>query len=286
MNSISLLDGAMGTEFIRLGIDLPEHIWSAHMNLFNPDLVFNLHKSYINAGSSYITTNTFRATPRAYKKTGITLEKARELAKKSFKSAIKMAKKASCQKAKILGSIAPLEDCYYPEQFPGEKQAKYEFFEIGEWFNNAGIDIFLLETMNSIIETKICLESIHKYNIPIWVSFNLLNSNQIQSGEDLIKAIKFLQNYNVDCILLNCNSLERTKGALRVISENWSKKWGIYPNLGLGNPSPDGIIKDYDSTENFLITINMAIELGASMIGGCCGTNPNHIKLLKEKFIV
>ena len=171
MSKIKVLDGAMGSELIRHGESLPPHIWSAKINLTNPNLVYKIHKNYIEKGSNYITTNTFRTTPRAFKKTGLNNQQAYNDAKQSFKAAINMAKKASNKKIKILGSIAPLEDCYLPRLFPGEKSAKKEFEEIGMMFDEHGIDCYILETMNSLIETQICLKAIEKFNIPIDMSF-------------------------------------------------------------------------------------------------------------------
>ena len=66
MPKIELLDGAMGSEFIKRGINLPEHIWSADVNINYPDIVKEIHEEYIEAGAHYITTNTFRTTPRAF----------------------------------------------------------------------------------------------------------------------------------------------------------------------------------------------------------------------------
>ena len=68
MRNFKLLDGAMGSELMRRGLTLPEHIWSADANITNPDLVQQIHKEYVDAGADYITCNTFRTTPRAYKK--------------------------------------------------------------------------------------------------------------------------------------------------------------------------------------------------------------------------
>ena len=169
MHKIKLLDGAMGTELIKHGELLPQSIWSASTNLTNPDLVYKIHKNHIKAGASYITTNTFRSTPRAFKKIGLSMNDANKKSKKSFDSAIQSAKKASKSNKKIhiLGSIAPLEDCYLPSLFPGVKTALKEFEEIGQWINNENLYGFLLETMNSIIETEICLKAISKFKIPI-----------------------------------------------------------------------------------------------------------------------
>ena len=283
MNKVKILDGGMGSELIRSGEELPEHIWSAKINLTNPNLICEIHKKYIKEGANYITTNTFRTTPRAFKKIGLTNNEAYNHAQRSFESAINMAKKASSERNKILGSIAPLEDCYLPKLFPGEQKAKKEFKEIGIMFEASGIDCFILETMNSIFETEICLTAIKNFNIPIWVSFNLLNSREISSGEPLEKAIKMLNKYPVDCLLLNCNPLRRTLKALKIIKKNWSKQWGLYPNIGIGEPSSDGVILNYHSDKEFLKLVDQSMRMGANVIGGCCGSTPNHIRLIKQR---
>ena len=284
MAKIELLDGAMGSELLKRGHNVPQHTWSANINIDNPLIVEEIHKEYINAGSNYITTNTFRTTPRAFIKSGLNTNEATDIAKKSLNGAINVAKNAKNNKTKVLGSVAPLEDCYMPDLFPGKSYAKKEFNNILDSLYNAGIDIFLLETMNSITETRSCLEVIHESNLPIWVSFNLLDSIHIKSGETLVNAIKMTADFDVDCILLNCNPIERTKESLKIVSEN-CLTWGIYPNLGIGEPSPDGVISNYYSDEDFLNLCKKAIDLGASVIGGCCGTSPRHIKLLRDNLL-
>ena len=282
MTDLKLLDGAMGSEFIRRGEILPPHTWSADVNLTNPDLLYGIHQEYVTAGVDYLTTNTFRTTPRAYQKTGLSYKESYSTAKISMHNAVQMARKASNDSIKILGSIAPLEDCYSPDLFPGADLATKEFSVIAEWLADERIDIFLLETMNNILETKTCLDVVEKYKLPIWVSFNLLDSDHIQSGESLKDAIKMVDKFSVDCVLLNCNPLNRTFSALETLARYCSGKWGIYPNLGVGEPSPDGIIKDYHSDAEFIDLTKNAVKLGATVVGGCCGSNPKHIELLKN----
>ena len=91
-----------------------------------------------------------------------------------------------------------------------------------------------------------------------------------------------VKEFPVECILLNCNPLDTTFIASKNLTDNWEGKWGIYPNLGIGEPSPDGVINDTYSDKDFLDIIQCAVELGASIIGGCCGTSSRHIKLLKD----
>ena len=284
MKNIYILDGAIGSELILNGEELPPFIWSAKINLSNPDLLLDIHKQYINAGSNYITANTFRTTTRSYLKTGLSNSNATKIAKQSMKSAIRIARMSANSSTKVLGSIAPLEDCYSPNLFPGVDIAENEFSIIAKWLKDENIDGYILETMNSISETQCCLNVVNKLELPIWVSFNLLNSKSIQSGETLIDAIKMTSNYNVECILVNCNPLNRTDDALQIISEN-CEMWGIYPNLGIGEPSPNGVIESYSSDDEFITLCDNAITMGANVLGGCCGTSPRHIKLITENLL-
>ena len=279
MSSFKVLDGAMGTELIKRGITLPKHIWSADANINHPELVQKIHKEYVDAGANYITTNTFRTTPRSYAKinTKVNVQDANT----SLLRAVELAKCSVGSSTKILGSIAPLEDCYRPNLFPGKDIAISEFYELGEWLTGAGVHVLLLETMNSIVETKAALEAIRGFVLPIWVSFVLKNNDCLLSGEPLISALNILKNHGVDMILLNCNPLNRTMGAVDNIVNNWRGDWGIYPNLGRGEPSPYGNIVKYEPINQFISVIEYAVGLGASVVGGCCGTSPEHISKIK-----
>ena len=275
----------MGSEFIKRGISLPSYVWSAQLNLDAPEIIYKIHQEYIEAGSNYIISNTFRTTPRSYKKLGLSDNESEILAKSSLESAVTQARKSIKNNVKVLGSIAPLEDCYKPELFPGIDVAKIEFSKISQWLYDSRIDIFLLETMNSIDETITCLEVIKNYDIPIWVSFVLLDEKHILSGELLEDAIKEVEQFNVDVLLLNCNPINRTKITLKTLSEHWNKRWGIYPNIGIGEPNPDGIIHNAYSDEDFMDLIEYSISLGATILGGCCGSSPKHIQLIKNHLL-
>ena len=276
----------MGSELIKRGLNLPPHIWSAHANIHYPQLVKQIHKDYIKSGSEIIITNTFRTTPRAYKKTGLSLKQANSIAYKSQKAAINLAKKAGNSKTIILGSIAPLEDCYMPELFPGKKIAQSEFKVIIEWFLEKNIDGIILETMNNITETEVLLNLLNKYNIPIYVSFYLITSKYLPSKEHISDAIELIKNYNVQAVLFNCTPINIMKEIVDNMVDNLNFPWGIYPNLGLGSPKLDGKISELASNKNFLDLIEKSINKGAKFIGGCCGSSPKHINLLKKLFYV
>jgi len=288
MSAFKILDGAMGSELIRRGVELPEHIWSAAANLINPELVLEIHREYMDAGADYITANTFRTTPRAFGKLDSLVAGFVEVNKKdavlnsrnSLFTAVELAKEAASNSVKVLGSIASLEDCYSPELFPGKDTTITEFRELGGWLSIVGVDILLLETMNSLAETEAGLIALQDFELPLWVSFVLKDDEHLLSGDLILDVIKLLQDYSVEMILLNCNPLRRTENALIHLANNWSGKWGIYPNLGIGEPSPNGKNTEYENMDKFISLMEKAIDMGASVVGACCGSSPQHIKSL------
>ena len=290
MSTFKILDGAMGSELIRWGMELPEHIWSAAANLTNPELVLKIHREYVDAGADYITANTFRTTPRAFGKLDSLVAGSVEVNKKdavlnsrnSLFTAVELAKEATSNSVKVLGSIASLEDCYSPELFPGKNTAITEFRQLGGWLSDAGADILLLETMNSIAEAEAGLIALQSFELPIWVSFVMKDDEHLLSGDLLLDALTLLQDHSVNTVLLNCNPLERTEKAMILLTKNWTGKWGIYPNLGIGEPSPNGRITKYESMEKFTALMEKAIDLGASVVGACCGSTPEQISELSK----
>ena len=196
-----------------------------------------------------------------------------------------MAKKAATgSSTKILGSIAPLEDCYTPSLYPGDKHSESEFMEISDWFIDCGIDTILLETMNNLPEILSCIKVLSKHNLKIWLSINLMDQNHILSGEKINVTLESISDYQVSALMINCNSIEKTKLSLKNIQSLWNGRWGIYPNLGLGEPAADGIISDFSSDADFINLSRNAADLGATLLGGCCGTNYKHIGSLSKEF--
>ena len=280
------MDGAMGSELIKRGTILPRHTWSAHANTEHPGLVKTIHQEYIDSGAKIIIANTFRATPRSYKKTGLTMNLATQKAYSSLNRAIQLAKQAAKENTIILGSIAPLEDCYKPELFPGREFAESEFKVIIKWLLDAKVDGIILETMNNLTETTIILNILSDYHIPTYVSYYLKTATHLPSNEPLSTAISLLQNYEISALLFNCSPIATMNKVVDNLVKNYNGTWGVYPNLGEGQPSPNGKINVISSNKVFLKFINKSINRGAKIIGACCGSSPHHIKLLSNKYNV
>jgi len=282
MNEIKLLDGAMGTQLLDSGIELPLPIWSGDINLTHPDYIEKIHKSYLDAGADILTTNTFRTTPRAYSNNGFSKKNAISRSHKSLDMAVKLARKVAKRNTIIAGSIAPLEECYEPKLFPGYDMANKEFRELSRWLQDAGVDMILFETMGCWLEIKSAILSTNDIKIPRWISLVLSSENKLLDGTDLTKVLLNLLDFEVEMVLLNCNPCNTTNGAIKFIKKNWTKSWGVYPNVGLSMPSKEGIIESKLTVNRFMKQVNSYIDDGASVIGACCGSNPSYIKAIRN----
>ena len=278
-----IMDGAMGTELIRRGVNLPLPIWSGDANLSHPKTVFQIHQDYENAGADILTTNTFRTTPRTYLKTGYSKLDAVDRAFKSLNAAVSLAKTAAKNdKTIIVGSIAPLEDCYSPELFPGFSCAVNEFYQLSDWMENGGVDILLFETMGCLEEIKAAVSAVSLINIPYWISIILKDKNHLLDGSDLKSVIEYLGKNNVDTILINCTLIDILTDAIKVLNELWSGSWGVYPNTGVSMPSKNGNIDEMVSDDEFSVAIKRYVDMGANMVGACCGSTPETIGQIKK----
>lgn len=282
MNQIKLLDGAMGTQLLDSGLELPLPIWSGDINLTHPDYIEKIHKSYLDAGADILTTNTFRTTPRAYSKNGFSKDNAISRSHKSLDRAVELARKVASGNTIIAGSIAPLEDCYEPKLFPGCEKANEEFKELSIWLQDAGVNMILFETMGCWLEIKSAILSTNDLKIPRWISLVLKDGNKLLDGTDLTKVLYNLLDFEIEMILLNCNPCNTTNEAIELIIENWTKSWGVYPNVGLSMPSKEGIIGDKLSVDGFIKQVNSYIDAGVSVLGACCGSNPSYIKAIRD----
>ena len=281
MKTPLVLDGAMGTELKNRGVKIPLPLWSADVNLTNPDIVKTIHQDYILAGADIITTNTFRTTSWTYKKMKISIKNAKNRARDSLYQAVECAHKANKNgKIKIAGSITSIEDCYEPEKFPGEYLAREVYEETIEWIVDSGVDFILFETMGNIEEIKCALSVVNQYNLPIWLSLIMRKNDILLDGTDMRIVFNELRKYDLYCILTNCNRIQITVDTCERFRNNKIPNWGAYPNIGQTEYDNDylKIINNF----NFKNGIESILLKNPNVIGICCGSTPQHLKSLKQ----
>ena len=280
MNSPIIMDGAMGTELQNRGVQVPLPLWSANANIDYPQIVMDIHKDYINAGSNIITTNTFRSTEWTYKKAGYSKNKSFNFAKLSLYRAVECAQKTVTSKIKIVGSVSTIDDCYNPSLFPGKSIAEDTYGYTIEWLLDAGVDIVLFETMGNIEEIVYGLEIIKNFKIPVWLSIIMKDASHLLDGTPIKRACELISNYKLEYLMTNCNHVGTTINSIENILKLWKNEWGVYPNLGKSDYQNDyfSIITQY----NFNRSIITLLDYEPNIIGLCCGSTPKHIIELKK----
>ena len=277
-----ILDGAMGTELLRMDVELPLPLWSAGANEICSDIVFKIHQEYVKAGADVLTTNSFRTTPYAYQKAGYSKNDAFSKSEKSLKKAVLSAKKAVTNTQLIAGSIAPIEDCYSPEMYPGDTQLKKSMDSVLKWFHEAEVDIIFFETMGNIREISSVILCVENCELPIWVSLILEDENHLLDGTPLDKILGILSDSKIAVLLLNCNTIQLKWKAIPILKRYWNRSWGVYPNLGSKNPEIDGKIKRIISDATWKCQVRKILSEKPTVFGACCGSTPEHIRIIKE----
>ena len=278
-----IMDGAMGTELMRRGIELPLPLWSSMSNIDQFDQVMNIHKDYIEAGSDILTTNTFRTTPRTFIKAGYSQNESEIISEQCCNMAIEAAKHAvKKENTLIAGSVAPLEDCYEPLHFPGKEIAKKEFQLIIDRIIRKGVDILLFETMGNYEEIESALQVSNHIDIQRWLSIVLKNKNSILDGTELQKVVELANKNKIDMVLINCTPVNIILEALDIFLGYRKGKWGVYPNAGENMPTKDGEFVSKLDDESFCKAIQDYITLGASVVGSCCGSTPNTVRKISN----
>lgn len=284
-NTLLLMGGAMGTELQRRNYQTKLPLWSAGANLDAPDLVTQIHADYLDVGAQTCVTNTFRTTKRTYAKLG-----KPELARSSLRAAVECAKAArdkfpSRDDIFVAGSFATLEDCYRPDLVPDDAALEREHEEQAQWLAEDGVDFLLPETINSLREAVAMARAASNTGLPFIISFVVRDNGDLFDGTSLKEAVDKTDFKGRAGVSINCRPIDTLSAALPVLCQAYSGFKGIYAN-GIGHPDDDlGWIfeENEDSLDRYAGAAKFWQEMGARMIGGCCGTTPAYIKALKNR---
>ncbi len=273
-----LLDGATGTELSRRGFDVDRPGWSANAILEAPDLLLSIHRDYVEAGAMVITANTFRTHRRSLANT---LYAGRDV--ELTRRAVEIAREATGDRALVAGSIPPLGDCYRPDLSPCDAEMREEHEEQVEKLASSGVDLLILETMNNQCETVIAADVAGKSGLPFVVSLIVRNANELLSGEPLGRVIdSVLAHSKPSAICINCVHPEDARLALKELGMLIPDvPLGFYGNthhwhLGDGEVRFDDA-KGLSALEYGSAMKSLFEDLGLRLVGGCCGTGPDHI---------
>jgi homocysteine S-methyltransferase len=272
-----ILDGAIGSLLQQRGYKTDKHLWTSYLNFKHPKVIENIHREYINAGCDIITTNTFRTKP--YSLQSISLDIDQE---KVIELSLSIAKNATKEtNVLIAGSNAPVEDCYQIERTIS-KNILYENHQIHiDLLLKYGADFILNETQSHFDEIEIVCKYCHQNNIPYLISLLLTADLKILSGENVVEVLEMISQYSPELVSFNCIYKDTFEKLLNSNLINFN--WGFYINCGSGNYFDENISCGITPSE-YLEIVKTSLPFNPKLIGSCCGSNPDHIKKIREYF--
>jgi S-methylmethionine-dependent homocysteine/selenocysteine methylase len=275
LESPLILDGAMGTELERRGFDARLPLWSAWALIEAPDLVKRIHADYVRAGAQVLTAATFRTTRYTLAKENLT-SWAEELVALAIRLAREAAEEANPEaEITVAGSLAPLEDCYHPEQTPPDTVLTREHAHTAGMLAAAGSDLILVETQNSAREARIAAKAALATGLPVWVSFMPRRADELFSGDSLSHTAKTVSELGVEAVLVNCCPPDMAAETFHVLRKVLpDARLGVYPNSATHEGRPWEFAGAFAPSTFARWALEIAAEV--DIIGSCCGTTPEH----------
>ena len=295
---VTIIDGGTGRELKRIGAPFEQPEWSALALMEAPDKVLEAHANFIAAGAEVIIANSYAVVPFHIGADRFA-EQGRSLAERAGQLARQAADQAN-PKPLVAGSMPPLFGSYQPENFsPVDAPALYDVLAEAQ---APFVDLWIAETMSSVAEATIAVDAIEQHRLdstqPVWVSFCLPDSEPegpvlLRSGEPITELIDALHD-RVEVFSINCSMPERIEEGIPELrsaldAKGSTARIAAYANAFL----PELLTRQANAgfsgeraeltPEIYADAAQRWIDLGASIVGGCCGIHPEHIAELSAR---
>ena len=267
------LDGAMGTQLQRRGLPLgavPELA-----NLEHPDWLADIHRSYVEAGSDILYANTFGANREKLARSGRTVAEV-------VSAGVALARQAAAGRALVALDVGPLGQLLEPNGTLRFEEAYDRFAEVMEAGAAAGADLVVIETMADLNEARAALLAAkERTSLPVLVSMSFEADRRTFLGCGVASMALTLSGLGADAIGINCSLGPLEMAPLVDELKRWTDlPLLLKPNAGLPDPAGGG----YDiGPEQFAAALAGLGRAGVQLLGGCCGTGPEHIALLRRE---
>jgi len=277
-----LADGAMGTMLHARGIGFDKCF--DELNLTNPSAVAEIHRAYIEAGAQLIITNTFGANSFKLAKHG--LEDHVVVINKASVDLAKRVVSASFKDVLVAGDVGPLGVRIAPFGRVQPEQARAAFAEQIKALAEAGADLIVIETFSDLYEIREAIKAAKEScDLPVVASVTFTRDDRTVLGDDPTKVARTLKDDGVDVIGVNCSGgpaqLSRIlKQMCQAVPDG---KFWVKPNAGW--PEQVGGRIMYPADPEYFGDYALSFrEMGARIVGGCCGTTPQHIAAMRKAF--
>lgn len=296
-SKITILDGGMGKELLRIGAPFEQPEWSALALLEDPQSVRVAHQNFVDAGAQVITTNAYAVVPYHLGAERFA-ERGAELATLAARIAREVAD-ASDRSVKVAGSLPPLFGSYEPWNFDADTAPGLWDTLIESQADH--VDFWLAETISSLQEFRCLAGRVAARPEPLWASFTLTDDvpagagqdwAELRSGESIAEMAQAVKGH-AEAVLFNCSRPERFLPALRQLREALGDSdiaIGAYANAFVEKDegyASNGVVLDHRhdlTAEVYADMVEAWLGVGVSIVGGCCGIRPDHIDALARRF--
>ncbi|MQF82605.1 homocysteine S-methyltransferase family protein [SAR202 cluster bacterium AD-802-E10_MRT_200m] len=284
---IVIMDGGTGTEISRRGVTLyPSLSWSANANVTHPELVRDIHRDYILAGAEIIITNTFSTSRATLANDGLSSQ-TEEINNESVRLAMEARKNCGADdRVVIAGSVSSFEPKGHPEIIPSYEAALEDYREQATILAASGVDLIVLEMFTRTVDLKAAIVAATETGLPIWVGLSCeSHDGQIylglmgrHGGETIADAVLTSSSPNVKAFCIMHSPPEVTAQALQELKNSTSLPLGAYAHGG--NIEGGNSLGASADPQKYLDYAHEWVACGATIVGGCCGTTPEHIRVL------
>ncbi len=290
MAQITLLDGGMGQELVARSGDEPTSLWATRVMIDHPGMVRAIHEDYFAAGATVATTNTYAGHHDRLVRFDLDhLFEALHL-----RALVEAHEARGTRVARIAGSIGPLKASYRPDLAEPVEIAAPKYEEVARILG-PHVDLILCETMSSLAMAEAAVSGAQVSGRPVWLSVSVddQDGTRLRSGEPVADLAGVVARYPVAAVLANCSVPEAMAAALGEL-RGLGLPFGAYAN-GFTHIS-DGFLKDaptvkdltrrHDLTPEKYGDVALAwVEMGATIVGGCCEVGPAHIAHLAARLL-
>jgi 5-methyltetrahydrofolate--homocysteine methyltransferase len=298
---ILVYDGAMGTSIQKLGLSAADFGGPGldgcndHLVLSRPDAIESIHASFLEVGCDVLETNTFRSNRLTLREYGLQ-DRVLELNRTAAQLARRVAAGfATSERPRfVAGSIGP--SGFLPSTSDATlgnitfRELRDVFAEQARGLVEGGVDVLLIETSQDILEVKAQMAGIRRFfreagvSVPIQAQVTLDTSERMLLGTDIAAALTILEAMRADIVGLNCSTgPEHMRQPVRHLCENSRRPVSVIPNAGI--PHNEGGVAVYPLKPEELAAAHeeFVTKIGVSIVGGCCGTTPAHLRAVVER---
>ena len=285
------MDGGTGTGLQAMGVPMDGDAWGGVANLTHLDVVQRLHAAYLAAGAQILITNTFATGPGPLAAAGYG-DRFAEANRNAAAAATQARSASGDDDVLVAGSLSRdvangLAGTGVPFDVSDDAAALRDGYRRqAEVLAEAGVDLLVLEMMGSRTHLEPAVAAATETGLPVWVGLSIVRAAGGQAetidGEDALALIESLPAGPIDAVFVMHSDVDVVPASLAAVRGVWSGTIGAYPHVGDWEP-PNWIFREI-APADFARRAHEWVAEGATIIGGCCGTGPEHIAALTAEF--